>query len=279
MNDLRVLPPLPPTVRILTTAESTMLDDRFPAARRDPDQCPTCRGTRQFRWYVPGSGRREIDTFSCDCRSQYILGRFLWHCGVMPKWQGYDWEDLTHFPAPAAEKIFDYLSDVEDCVRRGRGLTISGNRGTGKTLLAHLIVKDMIAKGVECYATSYTQMVDTYADGWRDKALAQWFNRRLRDVPVLFIDDLGRERNKGAGSVSDNMLETVIRHRLGCLMPTIITTNIEHNQIGDAYGGHTAGLLSEASIDVFVEAPNVRPQMTEREEELRRQGLMRPVVL
>lgn len=275
---LLTLPANPPSVRILTTSESKTLDERYAPARMDPRNCITCGGAKTFRWYTDIS-RAEVGDYSCPCGDQYVLSRWLWHSGILLKYQRLSWGDFERLDDRVARQAMEYLDALPQMVSAGLGLTITGPRGNGKTLLAYLILKEAIARGSEVYATSFTQMIDTFADGWRDRASAQWFNQRLRDVEILFIDDLGRERNKGSGSVGDNMLETVIRHRVGCQMPTIITSNIDSAQIGEAYGGHTDSLLSEASVPMSLGGTDVRGSMLERQQQEIRDGLSRPVTL
>lgn len=269
------LPALPAGIRTLTTSESSALNVRYPQSR-PTEACVTCKGRKTFRWYGPDGA---VADYECPCADQYVLSRWLWNSGVLAKYQRLGWRDFERLPDEAATAVLGYLDIVEQAVENGLGLTITGPRGNGKTLLGHLIVKEIIGKGIGCYVTSFTQMIDVYAEGWSNKDQSRWFNRRLRDVPVLFIDDLGRERNRGAGTVGDNMLETVIRHRVACAMPTIITTNIDADQIGAAYGGHTESLLSECSIPVRVAGADARASMLDRMQAEIKQGLTRPVVL
>lgn len=271
------LPALPEHIRLLRTDESAALDLRYPQSKTSIVNCLTCKGTKTFRWYAPGTS--DIVDYECPCTDQYVLSRWLWNSGIQPTYQRLGWRDFERLPDSAAIAVSNYLDILERAADSGLGLTITGPKGNGKTMLAYLILKEAVAKGLEVYATSFTQMIDTYAEGWRDKALGQWFNRRLRDAPLLFIDDLGRERNKGAGSVGDNMLETVLRHRVGCSMPTIITSNIDAAALGEAYGGHTESLLSEVNIPLLVQGADIRRSMLDRRQQEIRDRLTRPVVL
>lgn len=275
-TSMRRLPPLPPTIRPLKTDESTGLNRRYPASQSTLGNCITCKGTKTFRWY---GADNEVVTYECSCADQYLLSRWLWNSGVLPKYQRLGWRDFERLPEDVALAVAGYLDVIEQAVDNGLGLRISGPKGNGKTLLAHLLIKEIIARGVGVYATSFTQMIDVFAKGWRDDEQGRWFDRRLRDAPVLLIDDLGRERNKGEGSVGENMLETVIRHRVACSMPTIITTNIEDEHLGAAYGGHTESLLSECSLPLRVSGSDVRQQMLQRMQAEMKQGITRPVVL
>ncbi len=273
------LPSLPPSIQLLSNAESQALNLRYPHSVTSLQRCVTCRGAKTFEWFAPGT-RSEVVTYECPCKDQYRLARWLWNSGIQRKYQRFDWVDLEKPSQITFEAIFGYLERLDTYVNNGIGLVLTGPRGTGKTLLANLILKDIIGKGVvDCYSTTFSQMIDHFAEGWRDKEQTTWFNRKVRDAGMLFIDDLGRERNKGAGSVGDNMLETVIRHRVACQLPTIITSNIDSDKIGEAYGGHTESLLSECSVVIPVPGTDSREGMHARDLDYITRGLTRPVVL
>lgn len=253
-----------------------MLDRRLPRSRSSVADCITCHGRKTFRWLGPAN--EEVE-YECPCSDQYRLSRWLWHSGVLLRWQRLGWQDFVTLPTAAAEGAFDYIERLDQYRDVGLGLVLTGPKGTGKTLLAHLILKEAIGKGVDVYATTFTQMIDEFAGGWRSEDQSRWFNARVRDAGLLFVDDLGRERNKGEGTVGENMLETVVRHRVACLLPTIITTNIEPGNIGHTYGGHTVSLLSESALSIDVPGLDSRTTMREREHDYIRRGLSRPVVL
>lgn len=267
------LPPLPPTIGVLTSDQSRALDRRYPESRSTLEDCITCHGTKGFRWYSDG----DVVDYECPCRDQYRLARWLWNCGILKRYQRLSWGDLeTDLVQKISKPVDDYLSHLDAYRENGIGLVFSGPVGTGKTLLAHLVLKDIVAKGVDVYATSFTAMIDEFAEGWRSSEQSRWFNARIRGTGVLFIDDLGRERTK---TVGDNMLETVVRHRVACQLPTFITTNITRADLGTAYGSHTMSLLAECSIPIDVTGTDSRTRIQQREIDMIKNGITRPVML
>lgn len=270
------LPPLPRGIRLLTTDESRALNDRLRMAAVTVQNCITCHGAKTFRW--KDANGQDID-FDCSCEDQYVLHRYLLHCGVMLNYQRLGWADFVHLSEKAATAAAAYFDNRDRYVNAGIGLVLTGKRGNGKSLLAYLLLKQLIGEGVDCYATTFSDMIEAFAAGWQDRASSRWFSRTVRNAGVLLIDDLGRERNKGPESVGDNMLETVVRHRVSCQQPTIITTNLSEDDILSGYGGHTMSLLSERSLIVEVEGPDRREEMRGRTLEEVSQGLTRPVVL
>lgn len=270
------LPPLPPAVRMLTTNESQGLNLRNPRAKRTIENCVTCKGRKEFRWYDDGG---QIVLYDCPCADQYVLSRYLWHCGVPILYQRMSWRDLTRLHSEAAEKVSEYLAMLEGAVDAGIGITFTGPPGTGKSLLSHLVMKDVIARGYDGYATTFSEMIDRFAEGWSSREQSQWFKARLRDAQVLLIDDLGREKNKGIGTVGENMLETVIRHRVACQLPTFITSNENADQIHSIYGVNTTSLLKECSTIIEVLGTDSRSAAYDDKLAEQRLNLTRPVML
>ena len=270
------LPPNPASVRMLTTNESQGLNLRFPASKTTVENCVTCKGRKEFRWY---DAEGQIALYDCPCAEQYVLSRYLWHCGITIRYQRMAWRDLTRLHPDAAREVSEYLGMLEGAVDAGIGIIFTGPPGTGKTLLSHLVVKDVIARGFDAYATTFSQMIDFFAEGWSSKEQSQWFKARLRDTRILLIDDLGREKNKGIGTVGENMLETVIRHRVACQLPTIITSNENRDTIDSLYGLNTASLLKECSTIIEVLGTDSRSAAYDDKLAEQRLNITRPVML
>lgn len=297
MTDRLTLEPLPSTVRTLRDAEAAALDLRQPLPYT-PDNCVTCRGRKWFLWRDTVTG--DPAEYECSCVDQYILHRWLSHSGVTLNFQRMGWRDFDTLDDGVAKHAVDYLDRNEDWLHAGFGMMIYGPRGNGKTLLANLIVKGLIKRGVPCFATTFEAMVEAYAGGWRDPGQEQWFNRTVRNARVLFIDDVGREfradrfadatltepekhrkamADNRPGSMKETLLESVVRYRVGSNLPTIITTNFTPEQIAQGYGGHTTSLLTEKVVEVEVRGTDQRRSIGKREAAYADAGMSRPVVL
>lgn len=271
------LPPLPKTIRSLTNDEARALDQRLPAARVSVANCVTCHGQKVFRWRDADGQPAEYD---CPCIDQYLLHRWLSFKGILKNYQRLGWGDLSGIPDETLLPPLDYVDKRQAYMDAGIGIVFTGGRGNGKTMLANLLLKRMIAEGEDIYATTFSDMVDNFAGGWQDREQARWFDRTVRNAGVLFIDDLGRERGKGRpGNVGENMLETVVRSRVGSNQPTIITTNLTEDEIHKGYGDHVISLLTERSIIVEVNGADRRDEIRLRTLDEVRLGLTRPVVL
>jgi DNA replication protein DnaC len=271
------LPPLPNTIKFLTTRQSRLLDQAFPPRTR---KCITCGDTKTFRWYGEGRDPETVTDYECPCTDQFILHRRLLYSGITETYQRLGWEDAIYVPDDAQDLALDYVENAEWNVSQGTSLLIWGNRGTGKTLMGILVAKMLIASGTDCYVSTFEALIDTFATGWQDEETREWFNARVRNAKVLMVDDVGRERNKGPGSVGESLLEGVLRHRVGRAMPTIITTNMSPDDLLSGYGGHSMSLISERSIRYHFDGVDRRDEIFQtRFATEQRMRITRPVMV
>lgn len=136
------------------------------------------------------------------------------------------------------------------------GVTIHGPAGTGKTTLVAALIRTVARKGVrvrfENVPELMTQLRSKVRDGGFDDRL-----RELQRVPVLALDDLGREQ------VSYFSVETVLydlidaRYRAG--LPLILTSNYTEGELQSIWAG-----ASNERGDVARNAPVIIDRLRER---------------
>jgi DNA replication protein DnaC len=282
------LPALPGAIHTLSNEDSDRLKREFgEALATSPEDCRTCYGTGTFRWYVRHHPE-EIVEFKCPCEDQWILSRFLLNCGIEYKYQRFDWHDLAVSMPP---RILDYLKNAKQIIDAGLGLVLYGSEGTGKTLLAVLLLKTLIGRGHDGYFTSYSDMIQRFHEGRYDREEREWFLRRMTHASVLVIDDIGREQIRrtleraegrtvdALNSTAEFLFEDVIRHRVAMSCPTFITSNLALSDLATKYGSNVMSLLEEQAIPVELTGADWRIPSRERAEQEVRDGLRRPVVL
>lgn len=291
------LPPLPRGVRLLTNAESQALDARSKMTGFSVANCITCRGRKTFLWKAPDG---TPATYACPCADQYLTFRYLLNAGVPLSYQRLGWADYEHLSGAVVERLGSFFTNRQRYLDAGFGMVLHGSRGNGKTLLANLILKELLADGISCYSTTFADMISNFMDSWRDKEQRRWFSQTVRNAAVLYIDDVGREYQTGSdrylsqqdrkeqraahhdtrpGAVRETMLEEVIRYRVGNCLPTFVSTNFSPEDVESGYGGHTMSLLSEKAIFVEVTGADRRPEIREREEQYLLAGMTRPIVI
>jgi DNA replication protein DnaC len=273
---LAELPALPPGISTLTNEEVGWLRSRYPDLSPSPEQCPTCRGGGTFRWYA--AGRRDPVAYRCPCPDQWLAEQVLLYAGIGRAYHRLDWEDYFDLPPAVGAELADYVARIDDYVQAGMGLLLHGRPGTGKTLATQLVLKRLVGLGVDCYSTSFTELIDSYADGWRSDAGRSRFDRRVRNARVLVVDEVGREY-KGSKGLADTSLETVLRHRAQHCLPTLLASNLGPSDVAASYGGHSMSLLTERCIFVEFTGTDRRPDHRQRMIAELRAGLTRPVVI
>jgi len=293
-----VLPSPPSCIRPLTDEQSTWLRTRYPDISFSPANCVTCGGKKTFNWYAPRS-REQIETYDCDCPNQFLLHRVMLHSGIGLNFQRLGWDDFTYLPDEHHETIANYIAGHENYVNAGIGLIAYGPMGNGKSMLANLALKGLLSFGHNGFYTTFSELLNTISGGWKDKDERQWFYRQVKNAGVLVIDDLGRESKRevlltrgereasgaasGVQKVSrdwvERSFEEVVRHRVANSKPTIITTNLDIDNIESGYGANVLSLLRERCFTMKFQGEDRRNEMRSRFITEASKGLRRPVVL
>jgi len=262
----------PPSCRLLTDPEMERLKKSGATRWLDPFRgCLTCGDNKTFQ----GPDGEE---WQCDCLAQWTLYHWMLNAGINTEYQRLSWEDMTAVNADAKRAMFDYIANLDYNIRVGRGLILwSKTPGTGKTLLASLLVKQALAQGADCYLTQFNEMLDIFTSGWRDESERAWFIKRIRNVPILAVDDIGKEAG-GRSNVVDSMFDTVMRHRVASGLPTLITTNLTPDEIQAGYGLYVMSLLSEQCESIQVPGLDYRPRKREENAVLAANKIVRPFV-
>lgn len=269
---------LPASVRVLSTPESEQLAREYPDLPT-PENCITCKGKKSFQWWDdPASAERQVVTYDCPCRDQWILHRFLLNSGIPRSYQVLGWSDLTWIEDGALVKVAEYLDRRDDYVDAGFGMILFRNKGTGKTLLMALLLKDLLAHGHDCYFTTFNALLDVFTGGWHDTETKARFHKRIKNAGVLGLDDPGKEI-KSRVALPGAVLDELIRHRVSDLRPTFITTNDTLGQFGVRYGEYVMSLLQERATTYEFTGTDSRPLANNRLKDEVRMGLTRPLVL
>lgn len=133
-----------------------------------------------------------------------------------------------------------YMSHIHDMFEDKQDLLLSGDNGTGKTMLASIILK-------HAYFHRYTIAMVTMST-----LLELTFNQKhpdnqarleeIRKAQFLVIDELGKENFTATGS-NKNLFENTLRvaHSSGQVL--IICTNMDVKGIGDEYGKSVSSII------------------------------------
>jgi hypothetical protein len=135
----------------------------------------------------------------------------------------------------------------------GTNLILSGPRGVGKTHIGYAVLRDQFLRGKAVLAWQTIDLFDALRPGG-DKDTAKVL-RDLGDVEILLLDDVGATRT------TDWTLERftgLIDQRYRENLPTIITTNLNQNEITDVIGLRAADRLYGGAVQVVLTGPSRR---------------------
>jgi DNA replication protein DnaC len=143
-----------------------------------------------------------------------------------------------------------YIEEMSKCRRTGRGLTLYGPNGTGKTSMAVCILKEFRRRhvpGLFVEAALLTSKIVEHEMFDEDQTLFD----RMHSVPVLVLDDVGKGILDKTG-FGVRTLDALIRHRNGETLITIMTTNMVQSEMKDELMVSTLSSLKEHTALVWV---------------------------
>lgn len=221
--------------------------------------CPSCGGTGIH------------DGAPCECIKDIFVGLLEKECGVSVEGFSLDDFDADSLPATAQTEL---LRSVYGLMRSytdkypavGKHIVLlTGATGTGKTVLAEAMARQMIRRG---YAALFLS-----ANGL-NKLMVQAHTSRypecdsvLDDVmtaDMLVIDDLGTEPRYR--NVTCEYLLTVLEERSRRKLSTVITTNLSVERILNTYNERIFSRLTDrrASLVINLEGEDLRAFVPKR---------------
>ncbi len=290
MSDgLRLLDPLPATLRTLSDAEYDQLVDQ--AIIRQPNlspreggrledgtfyvnsRCKTCNGDGTFKFWNREAYGEEVVTYMCPCIDQWILGA-LFGAADIPESLGRLGRKDVEIPVGAADLIQPWLNDVQGYSHRGEVLILQGDHQTGKTFLATLIMRAFLSEGYSALRISANDIRSMKIEGFDHPEQKANFHRRVVNTDLLVIDELGSSVEGATDFLADTLREVVVK-RHGDERPTILISPKE-----PAFISSLRSL--ENMLSIFPVLPLSEAKMNKRREEENKEIAMkirRPLVL
>lgn len=266
MEEILRLETSPLAYKIIDQDDAEQLYSIYPdLPKSHMDGCPSCG--KNLGPMVDGELLLDGVKVRCNCQDQLQRHKHYLNSGIGLTYQLLGWSDFKG-DASAIARVTEYMEDISNKVESGVGLLFYGTQyGTGKTMLAYLVLKELILKGYRCYATTYNDMLASMKAGWRDDRYAKWYKNKIDSAQVLVLDDVGKELMQSGGFNNDfsrQTLDGLLRTRVQQGRPTIITTNMDLNGLTVSYGASMVSLLTECMDPIHVRGVDYRPSMKKK---------------
>lgn len=119
----------------------------------------------------------------------------------------------------------NYVEHFPDFKRKGKGLLLYGDVGTGKTYAACEVANALIDQGHQVLVTNFAKLCNTMQGMFEGR---QQYIDSLNRYALLIIDDLAAERDT---EYMQEQVYNIIDARYRAGLPMIITTNLSGQQI------------------------------------------------
>jgi DNA replication protein DnaC len=122
------------------------------------------------------------------------------------------------------------------------GLLFTGPVGSGKTFIAASIANDLIEKHKRLLFVIVPDLLDEMRASYSNKNETTEFDLLdlARTIPILILDDLGAHNYT---EWSRNRIYSILNYRMNEQLPTIITTNLDFDDIEQYLGDRTCSRL------------------------------------
>ena len=155
----------------------------------------------------------------------------------------------------AVEECLHFIKDFDN---KPKNLFFYGNTGVGKTFLSNCVAKELLERGNSVIYFTAFQLFDILSKGVFDRdADAIAAHQNIFDCDLLIIDDLGTEF---ANSFTTSQLFLCVNERLLRQKSTIISTNLNLNQMVDMYSERTLSRISSNYTLIHLFGDDIRIQ-------------------
>jgi DNA replication protein DnaC len=176
---------------------------------------------------------------SGDCQVlRHAIMKKLERCGIHRRFCGCTFVDIERVGVPASvreqySRVKGYAQNLQVNIEAGRGLLLKGSVGTMKTTLAAAVLLEHIAGGGSGYFITMSGLLDSIFT-LKAGSPGEWakFEQRLRETPLLVLDDLGAEHSEGWVLTK---VDSIIAERYNRCRPVIVTTNLSTEQLRGIY--------------------------------------------
>ena len=135
------------------------------------------------------------------------------------------------------ETLFHLAADFVNNYRKGtyrKGMYLYGSMGSGKTYAMCAIANELAKREIGCAVVYFPELIaDIKASFNRADDGSENTVEKLKNVPVLMLDDIGSE--SVTSWMRDEVLGRILNHRMNHELPTFFTSNFNFEQLQSHY--------------------------------------------
>ena len=199
-------------------------------ASKAKDRCEVCHGNGYVLGLLASPSRR------CECMVK-VNREFCLRRGNVPR--EYRDQEFEITNAGVKEFIKKLDSDGDCC-----SLLLTGSYGTGKTTIACQMLVNAASLDKSIFRIEATEVERALS---LIKSRQSWVDQWLQDgmySDVVALDEMGAEAVSGTnGREARSLLSYFIKHRVENGMPTIMCTNLVHEDFTNHYGEAIASVV------------------------------------
>lgn len=178
------------------------------------------------------------------------------------RYQGCTWGDLEKRGIPEDirdnyEIIKNYALHFAEAQKTGSGLILAGNIGRMKTTMAATVCNQLLWAGFSVFFVPMAELLQMMLSYGKRQSGIELDNlqRRVRDVDLLILDDVGAEYKNDWVIQS---FDAMISNRYNNLKPVLITTNLNMSGIGKLYQMRIFDRLRQCNLLLSFDGKSLR---------------------
>lgn len=225
------------------------------------DNCTICKGQR----FILVEDKRQ----KCDCVLKFNEEYNLISSNIPVAFREATTKDIDRNfiqqNSDNIKRVAEYSKKLSTALEKGFGLYLQGTNGSGKSMLATLILKRALREGYSGYFILLRDLVNASFDSLSNIDVRNDLEKLITETDFLVIDELDKVFND-KNDVVRSLLEDLFKRRYYSKKPLIVTSNVSKADIKAIHGDTVSAIFDERLVEVtFV--GNYRPQILNKLEQ------------
>lgn len=159
--------------------------------------------------------------------------------------------------------VNDYIINLENNMKEGRGICFIGSNGVGKSFLSCIILKEVYKHRYSCRRITFSSYITAYTESWgankseKDVIESELFEK-YKGVEFLVLEEIGKEIDS---KIAKPILEDLLRYREENGLVTVICTNLTPSTIKELYGASICSLINGNMTVIVIDSEDKRQEV------------------